>query len=103
MRPVAGTVRHPLIMMRGMTKSTRSAAARSAATSATGSAASSGQLESPEQLSLLAASHLPVQFRLDRRTRERGLANIAAIRRLLAARGHGTPVPVSERAAAKAA
>jgi hypothetical protein len=81
-----------------MTKSTPSAAA-----SATGSAASSGQLESPEQLSLLAASHLPVQFRLDRRTRERGLANIAAIRRLLAARGHGTPVPVSDRAVAKAA
>jgi hypothetical protein len=39
----------------------------------------------PEQLSLLSPSDLPVQFRLDRRTRERGLAHIAQIRRQLAA------------------
>lgn len=39
-----------------------------------------------EQLSLLAESDLPAQFRLDRRTRDRGLAHIAEIRRLLAAK-----------------
>jgi hypothetical protein len=38
----------------------------------------------PEQLSLLNPSDKPIQFRLDRRTRERGLAQIAAIRRQLA-------------------
>jgi hypothetical protein len=42
-----------------------------------------------EQLSLLADSDLPVQFRLDRRTRERGLAHIAAIRRQLAGNATG--------------
>ncbi len=40
----------------------------------------------PEQLSLLRSSELPVQFRLDRRTRERGLEHIAEIRRLLQAK-----------------
>jgi 2',3'-cyclic-nucleotide 2'-phosphodiesterase (5'-nucleotidase family) len=40
----------------------------------------------PEQLTLLAVSDLPIQFRLDQRTRERGLAHIAAIRRQLAAK-----------------
>jgi hypothetical protein len=39
-----------------------------------------------EQLSLLPESPLPVQFRLDRRTRERGLAHIAAIKAQLASR-----------------
>ncbi|MEX0847648.1 MAG: hypothetical protein WD023_07700 [Ilumatobacteraceae bacterium] len=49
----------------------------------------------PEQLTLLLTSDKPVQFRLDRRTRERGLAHIAAIRRQLAQQadhrswGHG--------------
>jgi hypothetical protein len=38
-----------------------------------------------EQLTLLTVSEQPVQFRLDQRTRERGLAHIAAIRRQLAA------------------
>jgi hypothetical protein len=42
-----------------------------------------------EQLSLLAVSDLPIQFRLDQRTRERGLAHIAAIRRQLAAKATG--------------
>ncbi len=37
-----------------------------------------------EQLTLLAVSELPVQFRLDQRTRQRGLAHIAAIRSQLA-------------------
>ncbi|MCU1503065.1 MAG: hypothetical protein JWM12_2419 [Ilumatobacteraceae bacterium] len=40
----------------------------------------------PEQLSLLRTSDLPVQFRLDRRTRERGLEHVAEIRRLLEAK-----------------
>ncbi|HSB87762.1 MAG TPA: hypothetical protein VLD86_15730 [Ilumatobacteraceae bacterium] len=40
----------------------------------------------PEQLALLPVSELPVQFRLDQRTRQRGLAHIAAIRRQLAAK-----------------
>ena len=39
-----------------------------------------------EQLTLLAVSDLPYQFRLDQRTRQRGLAHIAAIRRQLAAK-----------------
>ena len=40
----------------------------------------------PQQLSLLQVSELPVQFRLDQRTRQRGLAHIAEIRRQLAAK-----------------
>ena len=39
-----------------------------------------------QQLSLLQVSELPVQFRLDQRTRQRGLAHIAEIRRQLAAK-----------------
>lgn len=39
-----------------------------------------------EQLTLLSVSELPLQFRLDQRTRERGLAHVAAIRRQLAAK-----------------
>ena len=35
---------------------------------------------------MLPVSELPLQFRLDQRTRERGLAHIAAIRRQLAAK-----------------
>jgi hypothetical protein len=42
----------------------------------------------PEQLSLLAVSDLPAQFRLDQRTRQRGLAHVAAIRRQLAAKSN---------------
>ena len=49
----------------------------------------------PEQLALLAASELPVQFRLDQRTRQLGLAHVAAIRQQLAAR-----YPSTEAAAA---
>jgi hypothetical protein len=40
----------------------------------------------PEQLALLSVDSTPVQFRLDQRTRERGLAHVAAIKALLAAR-----------------
>jgi hypothetical protein len=47
------------------------------------------QTATPEQLTLLAVSELPIQFRLDQRTRERGLAHIAAIRRQLAAKASG--------------
>jgi hypothetical protein len=45
---------------------------------------------SPEQLSLLAVSELPLQFRLDQRTRQRGLAHIAAIRSQLESRSGAT-------------
>jgi len=38
-----------------------------------------------EQLALLTVSDPPLQFRLDQRTRQRGLAHIAAIRAQLAA------------------
>ena len=47
------------------------------------------QNATPEQLTLLAVSELPIQFRLDQRTRERGLAHIEAIRRQLAAKASG--------------
>lgn len=39
----------------------------------------------PEQLPLLTVTDPPLQFRLDQRTRERGLAHVAAIRAQLAA------------------
>lgn len=39
----------------------------------------------PEQLRLLDASGVPLQFRLDAGTRRRGLAHVAEIRRQLAA------------------
>ncbi|MCB1001202.1 MAG: hypothetical protein KDB40_18045 [Acidimicrobiales bacterium] len=47
--------------------------------------------EQPEQLTLLAPADVPLQFRLDRRTRERGLAHIAEIRRQMAARAAQAP------------
>lgn len=40
----------------------------------------------PEQLALLSPGDLPLQFRLDQRTRQSGLAHIAAIKAQLAAR-----------------
>jgi len=42
-----------------------------------------------EQLELLAPSSMPIQFRLSRATRERGLAHIAAIREQLTRRSRG--------------
>ena len=57
----------------------------------------------PEQLSLLRSSELPVQFRLDRRTRERGLEHIAEIRRMLQAKlpsDHPAAVPARRDEAA---
>lgn len=40
----------------------------------------------PEQLPLLAAEATPVRFRLDQLTRQRGLAHVAAIKAMLAAK-----------------
>ncbi|MDP2293208.1 MAG: hypothetical protein Q8M22_18650 [Actinomycetota bacterium] len=40
----------------------------------------------PEQLALLSPGDVSLQFRLDQRTRERGLAHIAAIKAQLAAK-----------------
>jgi hypothetical protein len=54
------------------------------------------QTATPEQLTLLAVSELPIQFRLDQRTRERGLAHIAAIRRQLAAKASGISSETTE-------
>jgi hypothetical protein len=54
------------------------------------------QSATPEQLTLLAVSDLPIQFRLDQRTRERGLAHIAAIRRQLAAKASGITAETTE-------
>ena len=54
------------------------------------------QTAAPEQLTLLAVSELPIQFRLDQRTRERGLAHIAAIRRQLAAKASGVTAETTE-------
>jgi hypothetical protein len=42
--------------------------------------------QAPEQLALLQEGDLPLQFRLSQRTRERGLAHIAAIKAQLAAK-----------------
>lgn len=53
----------------------------------------------PEQLALLAPSELPVQFRLDQRTRQLGLAHVAAIRQQLAAR-HSDAEPAAGDTAA---
>ena len=47
--------------------------------------------EAPQQLSLLPSSSAPLRFRLDRRTRELGLAHIARIRHQLAERAGGAP------------
>jgi hypothetical protein len=46
---------------------------------------SGGGIEQPEQLTLLPPTDAPLQFRLDERTRRRGLEQIARIRRQLAA------------------
>jgi hypothetical protein len=55
--------------------------------------------EHPEQLVLLDASDVPVQFRIDAATRRRGLAHVAELRQVLteqAARiGLGPPHPGS--------
>ena len=54
----------------------------------------------PEQLVLVGELPTPVQFRLDQRTRERGLAHIAAIKAQLAARAAARQAhPTTEKAA----
>jgi hypothetical protein len=53
-----------------------------------------------EQLALLSPPELPIQFRLDQRTRERGLAHIAALRAQLAARAAARNTASSSRQAA---
>jgi hypothetical protein len=54
--------------------------------------------DTPQQLTLLPSSEVPVQFRLDADTRRRGLQHIAEIRQLLAerraARATVQPLPV---------
>ncbi len=55
--------------------------------------------QAPEQLALLSAPDLPVQFRLDQRTRARGLAHVAAIKAQLAARTAARQPGPSEQAA----
>ena len=57
----------------------------------------------PEQLALLSPDDLPFQFRLDQRTRQRGLAHIAAIRAQLAEKAaarhtEGAPAPARRAA-----
>ncbi len=42
--------------------------------------------QAPTQLALLDTEPNPLQFRLDQRTRERGMAHVAAIKAQLAAR-----------------
>ena len=58
----------------------------------------------PEQLSLLRPSELPMQFRLDQRTRQRGLAHVAELRQQLAAmraaHGHDEQLAEAPRRAA---
>jgi hypothetical protein len=56
---------------------------------ATPTTSDAAQPAAQEQLSLLSPSAMPLQFRLSRATRERGLAHIAAIRKQLARSGRG--------------
>jgi hypothetical protein len=49
-----------------------------------GQAADGPAADHTGQLRLLDTSDLPLQFRLDKATRERGLAHVAELRRLLA-------------------
>jgi hypothetical protein len=59
---------------------------------------------SPEQLTLLPATDVPVQFRLDAETRRRGLRHIAEIRaRLDAARPAAGPAAPPGRGTGRAA
>lgn len=73
---VAGTLSHPLRTVRDMAHVITSTPV-------------------PEQLSLLTPAGLPVQFLLDQRTRQRGLAHIAAIKAQLAARHGGEGAQVA--------
>lgn len=68
----------PLVHHDGMTT------ARRTTTAQPGARAGRHLAEAPEQLTLLAPTEAPLQFRLDERTRRRGLAQIALIRQQLA-------------------
>ena len=52
-----------------------------------------------EQLALLDDAGLPLQFRLDQRTRERGLAHVAALRAQIAARAAARQLAPAAQAA----
>ncbi len=59
-----------------------------------GMAHSTHTTQAPEQLALLSPAEIPVQFRLDQRTRQLGLAHIASIKAQLAAlRAAANPAP----------
>lgn len=58
--------------------------ARRSSTAQSGVRAGRSIAQAPEQLTLLAPTEAPLQFRLDERTRRRGLAQIALIRQQLA-------------------
>jgi hypothetical protein len=55
----------------------------------------------PEQLSLLTTPQVPLQFRLDERTRRRGIAQVEQLRRQLAERAaqRGEALPARQVAA----
>ncbi len=61
---------------------------------------STGHDHRPEQLVLVGEINTPVQFRLDQRTRERGLAHVAAIKAQLAARAAARQQPAATTKAA---
>jgi len=66
-------------------------------------ALSTTSTQAPEQLALLSPGDLPLQFRLDQRTRQTGLAQIAAIKAQLAARAAARNAGDSSAAARRAA
>ena len=55
--------------------------------------------QSVEQLALLSPGDVSLQFRLDQRTRQRGLAHIAAIKAQLAAKAAAREAATTRRAA----
>ena len=66
-------------------------------------ATSTPTTEAPQQLALLSAADLPLQFRLDSRTRLSGLAHIAAIKAQLAERAAARQADAAPAPARRAA
>ena len=66
-------------------------------------ALSTDTTQAPEQLALLSPGDLPLQFRLDQRTRQTGLAHIAAIKAQLAAKAAARQASTSPAGAQRAA
>jgi hypothetical protein len=64
---------------------------------------SGGAIERPEQLMLLPPTDVPLQFRLDERTRRRGLEHIAQIRRQLAEQAAKRQAPPERRVSHRSA